>query len=566
MSQHYAYTPAIWPAILTALFLLVLAGYGWRRRHVPGALPFVLSCVFTFLWTAGLAMQAAATDAATQRWWMAVGGAWALPALTAVTGFILEYAWPGRWLTRRNLLLLSIAPLLFVALMLTDPFHHLMIRYPAGGDASARPFGPGGWVALAYSIVLGIVNVAALSWLFVRSPRHRRLVALMIAGQIVTRLLFIQQSLSPDALRLPFNAPVIALPYVVYAVALFSFHIFDPLVMAHRTAIEQLDVGVLALDTGQRVIDLNPAAERILRLPLDRARGRPVGELLPAPVGEYLGGEHATEVGLSLGAPPDARAYTLGVSPLRDWRGLDVGTLLLLHDVTEQQRAQAQIVAQQRALATLQERERLARELHDGAGQMFGYVSLQAQAIHKLVGDGHLTAAAGQLARLVDVASAAHTDLRESILSLKAGAGASPGLLAALQPYLAAYQSNYGIAVALSVADDLSDDDFTPDTTAQLLRVITEALTNARRHGGASRVDITVAGEGDMARVTVTDDGRGFDAGASGDGAGGHFGLAFMRERMAQVGGGIAIDSRPGAGTRVTLDVPRRDAAKVDAQ
>jgi signal transduction histidine kinase len=118
----------------------------------------------------------------------------------------------------------------------------------------------------------------------------------------------------------------------------------------------------------------------------------------------------------------------------------------------------------------------------------------------------------------------------------------------------------------LSVADDLSDDDFTPDTTAQLLRVITEALTNARRHGGASRVDITVAGEGDMARVTVTDDGRGFDAGASGDGAGGHFGLAFMRERMAQVGGGIAIDSRPGAGTRVTLDVPRRDAAKVDAQ
>ena len=143
-------------------------------------------------------------------------------------------------------------------------------------------------------------------------------------------------------MRLPFNAPIIALPYVVYAVALFAARIFDPLVMAHRTAVAQLDVGVLALDGGQRVVDLNPAAEHILRLPLERARGRAVGDLLPAQVGEHLGGEHATEIALSLGAP-QAREYTLGVSPLRDWRGLDVGTLLLLHDVTDQQRAQAQI-------------------------------------------------------------------------------------------------------------------------------------------------------------------------------------------------------------------------------
>lgn len=562
MHGPYAYIPTIWPPILTALFLLVLATYSWRRRHVPGATPFVVSCLFTATWAFAFALQYAAIPEATKAFWLRFGIMWSLPATTAVTCFILEYAWPGRWLTRRNLVLLSITPLLFALLLLNEAARPFLFRgYIVDGHRLFVQMNGWSWVFVAYAYLLGVINVCVLAWLFMRSPQQRWLVAVMIAGQIVSRIVHTQQIARLDHFDLPLDIPFLLLPYLVYAAALFAFHIFDPMAMARQMAIEQLNAGVLVLDRSQWVVGLNPAAARILSLSPDDTLGRAVGELLPeGAVGQPAGAGVAERV-LRLGAPP-GRDYLLESSPLRDWRGLDVGCLLLLYDVTEQRRAQTQLLEQQRVLATLQERERLARELHDSAGQMLGYVSLQAQAIQKHVHDGNLDAAESQLTRLAGVAAAAHTDVRESILSLRVG-GASPCLVSALGSYLAAYEVNYGIVTELVVADGLSDEEFTSDTTVQLLRVIAEALTNARKHAHAGRVRVGLARDNGGARIEIADDGRGFATDAHPNGAAGHFGLAFMRERMAQVDGQLTIDSQPGAGTRIVLSVPLRTGQEV---
>jgi len=551
MSGLYIYTAAIWPPILTALFLLALAAYSWRRRGVPGALPFAVSGVFSALWAASYALQYAATDPLAKTFWLRFGLAWSLPALTAITCFILEYAWPGRWLTRRTLALLALMPLLF-ALLLMSRFQPLLIRdYVVGDDVFAQT-APGGWVFFIYAYLLGFLNIGVLVWLFIRSPQQRWLAALLMAGQVVSRAFYAQQVLSADHFDLPFNAPILIVPYVIYAVALFALRIFDPMVMARQSAIDQLDAGVLVLDRAGRVVGHNPAAAHMLGLSGEGIRGRPVGALLPAGALLVAGssGFHAMSL--------RERDIQLQASPLRDWRGLDVGRLLLLHDVTAQNRTQAQLLEQQRVLATLQERERLARELHDSAAQMLSYTSVQAQAIQKHVRDGNLATAEAQLARLAEVASAAHTDVRESILGLKANGEGLPRLLATLDQYLNTYRANYGIATELHVADGLSEDDFALELTVQLLRVIAEALTNARKHAHAGHVCVDVAHVDDGARITIADDGRGFELAVPGNDAPPpeHYGLAFMRERMAQVSGRLAIDSRPGAGTRVVLDVP----------
>lgn len=267
---------------------------------------------------------------------------------------------------------------------------------------------------------------------------------------------------------------------------------------------------------------------------------------------QFLTAAKVTPLEFTIGGGDSARHTTAQATPLYDGRGRLYGCLLLLRDVTEQHRAAALLLAQQRALATLQERERLARELHDSAGQILAYVGLQAEAIGKYVRDGDTAAADAQLRQLAAAAQGAHVDVRESILSLKTAAAENQPFAAVLGRYLDTYAARYDVHIDLAVADGLADP-FAPETSVQVLRVVQEALTNAHKHGHAGQVYVSLGRRNGAARLVVADDGRGFDTAAVGEG---HYGLAIMRERMAQVGGRLAIESRPGAGTRIVLDAP----------
>jgi nitrate/nitrite-specific signal transduction histidine kinase len=119
--------------------------------------------------------------------------------------------------------------------------------------------------------------------------------------------------------------------------------------------------------------------------------------------------------------------------------------------VTEQRQAQAQMVEQQRALAMLGEREQLARELHDGLGQVFAFVNTQGQTVRRLLSRGDTATADALVDRLVEVAREADVDIRESILGLRETLS-ERGLLSAVADYLKQYEKNYGIQVASPAA------------------------------------------------------------------------------------------------------------------
>jgi DNA-binding NarL/FixJ family response regulator/signal transduction histidine kinase len=253
----------------------------------------------------------------------------------------------------------------------------------------------------------------------------------------------------------------------------------------------------------------------------------------------------------------------------------------LRQEMDERQAAQAQVLQHERALAAAEEREQLGRELHDGLGQVMGYVNVQAQAIRALLQSGQIDPAASVLRQLEQVAQDVHADVRAYILGIRTAAVPATGFLAALRLYLDALERAYGFRVTLDLPPALETSPgaglFAPEVEAQLLRIVQEALTNVRKHAGVTAARVSLALQARQAEIVITDEGCGFDltpstppslagkhvlsAGAGGDRGIGHFGLSVMVERAQSVGGSVEVASAPGQGTPVTVRMPLAMAA-----
>jgi len=395
-----------------------------------------------------------------------------------------------------------------------------------------------------------------------------------MAGQFAARVVFgleAVQVIHPD---LQIEVIAFWFPIPMYVIALFGFRILNPIPLARQTVIEQLHDGMLVLDSVGRVASLNPAAERILGAHLKQVQGKPIPDLLPQiPEISSLIASAATPsrtIEMTIEPGGETRCYELDFSPLNDFRGLPIGRLLLLHDVTEQKQAQAQILEQQRALAMLHEREQLARELHDSTSQVLGYAGFQLEAISNYVLDGEKAIAARQLSdactrlgeagtqlsRLSRIVEDAQADIREYILNLRLAPSDQQPFFTTLQHYLDGFSQNYDLQAELSIGSGVDDENFDRGTKLQLFRIIQEGLSNARKHSGARCVQVTIEVQERLAHVCIQDNGCGFDPALQGSDGGNHFGLRFMRERAEQIGGTLQVVSVPGQGTSVMVDVP----------
>lgn len=214
---------------------------------------------------------------------------------------------------------------------------------------------------------------------------------------------------------------------------------------------------------------------------------------------------------------------------------------------------------QLQALAITEERERIAREMHDSLAQVLGYVNTKAQAAQVLVRNGENERAAAQIGQLAEAARAAYADVREGILGLRTSRPGQRGLLAALADYLKLWQEQSGVNVELVVPDGFQPR-LSPGGEVQLLRIVQEALANVRKHAAAEHARVRLHASGDWLVVTIEDDGVGFPATAPPRAGGPRFGLSTMRERAEAVGGSLNIDSTSGEGTRVTVRVPMTDS------
>ena len=222
----------------------------------------------------------------------------------------------------------------------------------------------------------------------------------------------------------------------------------------------------------------------------------------------------------------------------------------ILTDLEDAHRQLQLHTAQAERLAILEDRNRLARNLHDSVSQTIFSMRLTAEAARLLLGRD--AAQAGlQLTRLQELAESALGSMRTLIRELRPTAVTEQGLVAALQRLLALMDRQHGLIANFHITGepDLSD-----EQAEQVYRIIQEALNNVAKHADTDRASVTAVFEKNRVWIEVADRGKGFDLTAVKAKAD-TLGLSGMRERVEDLGGALSIDSAPGRGTRITVEV-----------
>lgn len=216
----------------------------------------------------------------------------------------------------------------------------------------------------------------------------------------------------------------------------------------------------------------------------------------------------------------------------------------------------ARLYDRTRQMGAIEERNRLAREIHDVLAQNLTSTIVQLEAADGLLAKRNYTKAGEMLRKAMEQAREGLQEARRSIVGLRATSLEHMSLSQALIAESKSFSQETGINVACEITGD--DSTLAPEVTNALYRIFKEALSNIRRHADAGNANILLNVGARQCVLAIQDDGIGFDPGlmARANDLNRHFGLIGMRERARLLGGTMLIESNIGAGTRLVIEVP----------
>ena len=362
--MSWQYTHRVVPLIATVVILVSLAAYAWRRRTIPGAVWLTLLMLATAEWSLASALRLLSVEQATKEIWVriqAVGVAFT-PVLWLF--FVIRYLGLGRR-SGRTWALLCIEPVAMVALAFTNDLHSLvwrearLIRVYDELLVWKANYGPAFWVHVAYSCAIVLFGVWGLAraTLLSHGARRRQIGVLLVAtlAPLVGGALAL---IDPGLFPMELTPMGLALTVIAIVIGILSFRLLDMVPVAYNAVIESMVDGVIVVDKKGRVLDLNPAASKIVGLEMAQAVGKPIVKVLPgcAALSE-CNDKVMAQVEVSLPPPTDAteeeRCYDLRISPLQDWHGRPLGRLIVLRDITERRRAEDALRDQRRLFQQL---------------------------------------------------------------------------------------------------------------------------------------------------------------------------------------------------------------------
>jgi PAS domain S-box-containing protein len=334
-------TPYTIPLLVVGAGSVILALYMWRRRPAKTVTVIILACAE---WMLGYALELGSADLQTKVFWAKVQYVGIVIVPTAWFAYILQYTGRSKWLTRRILALLSIVPTIILLLAFTNEVHGLIwtrVVLDTSGPFllldSAR--GVGLLVYLVYSYILLLLSAFLIIQMLIRSRYlYRWQASALLFGVFVPFLGSVLElfglNLHPHLDLEPFGIIVTSL---TAAFSVFYLRLGDVVPVAREVIIEGMSDGVIVLDAQNRIVDMNPAAQRLIGHAASEAIGKSIEQIWP----EWFGNmestrdmvEVAKEVVLDKG--DGQRTCDVLISPLFDWRGRLISRIVVLRNITE---------------------------------------------------------------------------------------------------------------------------------------------------------------------------------------------------------------------------------------
>ncbi|HXI65065.1 MAG TPA: ATP-binding protein [Gemmatimonadales bacterium] len=341
--------------------------------------------------------------------------------------------------------------------------------------------------------------------------------------------------------------------------------------LAYRILFDQMNEGAVTLTRDGVIAYCNRRFADIVRMPLARVIGAPLRGFVPPaeqPAFDALvaAGHRANRRGDTAFRADGGALVPVSVSfaPLQIEGSADViGVIGVVTDISERERAEElrNRLIQQAVTAQEEERRRIARELHDEAGQSLTALLVGLRTIE----ESRTIAEAAELAqRLRGIAAQTLDEVGRLSRGLHPSILDEVGLPAAVTRHAREFARLHGVAVDVRI-EGLESEILPPLVQTTVYRVLQEALTNVAKHADARTVSVRLVRGKAAVELRVQDDGAGFDPAAGAEPAAGdrgdrHLGLQVMRERAALLGGSLEVESRAGGGTTITAHFPTRRA------
>jgi PAS domain S-box-containing protein len=339
----WQYTPYALGSLMTAAVAAGLSVYALRRRGIPGARMAALFMAGVSVWGAAYAVELGTTDLAANILWSKIGYVGIVLVPFSWLGFTVEYTGRGAWLGRHTLALLAVVPVLTLVLVFTNEGHHLF--WSATSLDTSGPFvilslnhGPAFWVWLAYAYALLLAGGALVVSMLLRSgslysKQGWALLFGMAAPWLGNALYLSGLNPVPGLDLTPF---CFLLTGVATAVAISRFRLLDVVPVARAAVVDGMKDGVIVLDPQNRILDMNPAARCISKLPPSEAIGLPADQVISSEevLREIQGGSDEVRTQVRIGDGVARRDYEMTLSSLRG-RGARAIRFIVVRDVTE---------------------------------------------------------------------------------------------------------------------------------------------------------------------------------------------------------------------------------------